>query len=226
MKQVEIEGNGVVSADSRFSKYKDEIERGIRKADIKLSPLTKRLLDAFTAFCKTEGDTVEVKGNVTWCTPTRKIRLPELVEGIDYRPEDVASLAFAMGELQEEESFSYENASEFLSHLIQNGPEGHYVIPTRHFSRSLDYFCTDNDKDITIEGNIGMLSFLRMKRGHVIIKEDVTGGGLGRDMEGGRIDVEGTLFWAQTGDRMSGGEIYLHGKLVARPGARLGEGLS
>jgi hypothetical protein len=218
-KRIAVADAPVATMANRFSKYKPEEEKTVRKADFVEDEALKKMRAVWKAF------------NFTNSVAVDNAVLLDLfmLKGLEYSAKDVENFSLALAEFQDENAFR-DKASVFLSTLINNGKDTDYVIRTSHLGKPLHFLGCDNTKNITIEGDVGICCGLEMNSGSITVNGN-TGDYCGSHMQGGSITVEGDAgdfcgFDMQggtitvkgdaggwCGDGMKGGEIHVEGEI-------------
>jgi len=197
----------VVAAGSRFEKYKPEEEKGVRKVEVKEDEVLRQLKAAWGKY--------RPRFYEEYYPDALKA-----IRNISYSASDVEKFSLALVEFQGEERFS-DKAGLFLSALINNGKDIHYVIHTEHLAEVF-YLGTKNTKNIIVNGNAGSMVGDQMEGGSIIVNGNA-GYGVGGHMEGGTIIVNGTA-GDHVGVRMKGGAITVNGNAGNDVGTGMMEG--
>jgi hypothetical protein len=203
------------AASKRFSRYKSEPKKATREADVKTDEISK-LMVLFLSSKYPNNGTGELYKKAL-----------KLLGDVRCSAEEVRELSEKLEIFQYSDDFSLK-AGIFLSVLINNGEDEDYVINTKNLKGHLDCLGYFNNKNITVDGDVGdsvgdfmingsitvkgnagdSVGFC-MRGGNIIIQGNA-GDKLGPCMKGGRITVKcnaGDLI----GDMVKRGEIYLEG---------------
>jgi hypothetical protein len=131
-----------------------------------------------------------------------------VVEKLQYTENDVAGFSLALEEFQHEHKF-FEKAGLFLSALINSGKGSDYEIHTKHLAVLFDHLGHKNEKNITVDGDVGRELGIEMKAGRITVNGDA-GEEVGREMKGGSVTVNGNV-GKGVGYFMEGGNITVNG---------------
>ncbi|NYZ73920.1 hypothetical protein H0O00_02145 [Candidatus Micrarchaeota archaeon] len=208
----------VLAMVNRFSRYKPEEEKAVRKVEVVEDETLKRLKAAFgeLEFNHSSDETEEYY-----------VRAHDTARQLRYSSKDIELFSITLAGLLDENELEL-RAGLFLSALINNGKDGSYVIHTNGIL--IDDLGYKNTKHITVEGDVGECIGWRMERGSITVNGNVgtfcggmmdsgvitvngdTGGWVGSDMEGGTITVKGDA-GKLLGGGMKGGEIHIEGEI-------------
>ena len=191
----------VTTMANKFSKYKPEEEKAVRKVEVVEDEMLKKIKEAWKAFQYNSNEMPEIAYD----------KAAALAEPLRCSTSDVEKFSIALVQFQDENGFS-RKAGLFLSALINNGKDQDYVIHTRHLTVPIIDIGERNTKNLVIDGDIRYGVGERMKSGKIILKGN-TWDNVGSDMEGGEIIVEGDAAAAAdgTGPYMKGGSILVKG---------------
>ena len=216
----------VVPFAGRFGRYAPEAEKDVRKADVREDEVLKQLKSLFTKFeCECPTQCYEILEG-----PYNEAL--KLVRGLNYSAQDVTNLSIALAEFQDMVGFP-KRAGLFLSALVNNMPDEHFVIHTKHLAVPISDLGYRNIGNVTvkgsladlighmmvggtmvIEGNVRWALAFRMKGGHMEIGGEC--GQVGNELSGGTILVKGDA--GSVGDNMEGGLIIIKGNAVYTAG--------
>lgn len=185
-----------LAVSKKFGRYKKEDKKTVRKADVKEGATLKELKKAWRAY-KYEEDH---HGGYNGIAP--------LVKSLQYSSDDVERFSLVIAEFQDEEKFSHK-AGFFLSALVNNGEDSHYVVHTTHLKKPVDKLGYKNTKNIAVKGDVGMFVGYSMEDGTIMIEGDA-GEYAGAHMSGGNIRVKGNVDEC-VGSSMEGGIITIDG---------------
>jgi hypothetical protein len=193
----------VLAMANRFSRYKPEEEKAVRKVEVVENETLKKMKEAWNACSYTSYPYDR--------NPDREYaKMLEVVKKSEYSAKDIENFTLALAEFQEENRFSGK-AGVFLSALINNCKDSELVIRTVHLAKSINFLGYKNTKKITVKGNAGADVGHNMQGGTITV-EGNAGSHVGYDMEGGTITVnEDAGGWV--GHWMNGGEIRIEGKI-------------
>jgi hypothetical protein len=183
---------------NRFSKYKPEEEKAVRKAEVVEDETLKQLK---TIWRKARHDYYVDWGGPYW-------HISDMLKRLDYSASDVEKFSLILAEFQGQKHF-YEKAGLFLSALINNGKDSDYVIHTLHLSVRIALLGYENTKNITVNGDLDHDVGLVMQSGSITVNGNV-GDSCGNMMRGGTITIEGDA-GREVGSKMVRGSIYLNG---------------
>jgi formylmethanofuran dehydrogenase subunit C len=201
----------------KFSKFGPEEEKSSRKAEVKKTEAVRHMKAAWRAYKWDYGG--RESGNFD--------NIVQIIKNLQYCAKDVEEFSIVLGGSQDEDKF-LEKAGLFLSALINCGKDEEYLIHTKHLDilpNTIGYF---NEKNITVNGDVGDyfgrwmeggsitingdagdLVGLNMKGGHIAVNENA-GRGVGLWMKGGSITVGGNAEkWV--GWKMKSGSITVEG---------------
>lgn len=203
-----------LKGESPFSRYRPEKERAVRMPEVVENATLRQLKDAWRRFVRAayEGEEIEHtdEPSMVYYTAIR------ILKAIDYSAKDVEKFSVALAEFQDDvfdyNSFVY-NAGLFLSALIGNCPDSDFVIHTRHLTNPPRYIGFRNTKNVTVEGSVEDYSGEKMASGRITINGDA-GVGLGHDMEGGEIHLEGRCKLISASANLQYGKIFHRGKEI------------
>jgi formylmethanofuran dehydrogenase subunit C len=198
-----------VAALSRFGKYRPEVEKAVRGAEIVEDETLKQLFAAWKKF-KSKIDTRVDYNNAL-----------ALARSLEYSASDVEKFSIALVEFQDEYRF-VSKAGLFLSALINNGMENDYTIHTGHLDRWPFHIGYLNTKNIAINGNAGHECGETMKSGSITVNGN-SGYSCGGLMEDGSISVTGNAR-SGCGAGMKGGSIIVNGNTGANCGTSMVDG--
>ena len=202
-------------ARKRFSKYKPEPSKTVRKAQVKESPMQKKLKAACRRYTRTKGMVVtQAADNVEFHNPKRKAIVEDMLKAIDYSAKDVEKFSLSLGNLVQ--SLDKGMVVEFLNYLIMHCKDSDYVVYTEGLGSDFQYFLLHNTKNVVVHGDLGWNACHVMWSGKVTTTGDAYPG-LARSMQGGIIEVQGTIHQeSMVAQRSTGGEIYNRGRPVRR----------
>lgn len=183
------------AASKKFSRYKKEEEKTVRKPDVKEDKALGQLKKAWRAYKTRSTDYGEVENFLK-------------ARDLNYSSKDIERFSIALVEFQDEQEFS-DKAGLFLSVLINNGKDSDYVIHTRHLAEAIDSIGRDNRKNIIVDGDVGDFAGLNMQSGSITIRGNASDF-LGAGMKEGMITVEGNVGKC-LGQMMKGGNITVGG---------------
>ncbi len=211
-------------AHARFGRYKPEEKQSVRKLQVEGNEAREQMKTAWKSY---RYSSLEDKLNYSEAL--------NAVKNLKYSVQDVDNFSIALAEFQDEKEFRAK-AGLFLSALINNGLDGEYVIHVAHLSVMLSCLCSENEKNVTIHGNIGpwlgcgtksgLITVngsvgdfigIHMQGGQIIINgnaEAIIGGGLGYYMFRGEIHINGNLKLGIWKGNITGGKIYHNGILI------------
>ncbi|NYZ74133.1 hypothetical protein H0O00_03245 [Candidatus Micrarchaeota archaeon] len=188
---------------NRFSRYRPETEKAVRKVEVVEDETLRQLKEAWKT-CSYTGDS---NGDYP--------EMLKIVKKLRYSAKDVENFSVALAEFRDEKGFS-DSAGLFLSALINSGTDSDYVIHTNHWGVPVtigEY----NTKNITVNGDAGNHLGFAMNGGSIIVNGNARWhpGGL---MRGGSIIVNGDAGW-YVGLNMRGGSITMNGDAGKGAGA-------
>jgi hypothetical protein len=194
-----------LAVSKRFGRYKDEGEKAVRVPQVAEDQTLKRLKEAF----------LKVHCNDILIRRQYYDAYMDAVRGLEYTSKDVEKFGIALAEFQDMEHFALK-AGYFLSALINNCPDGDFVVHTGHLDREIGFLGLFNTKNITIEGDAGGTLGYRMESGRIIVEGNANGAA-GTSMKAGEIVINGDA--AQTlGQGMKGGKITVRGNSLSHAG--------
>ena len=171
---------------NRFSKYKPEVEKAVRKLDVVEDNVLKQLKDAWRSFT-IEQWTLDGYGLAHRAVGAQHPLVPRL----PHSASDVEKFSIALAEFQDENCFS-DKAGYFLSALVNCCKDMEFIIPTAHLAKPINYLGYANKKIIAVKGDVGHQ--------------------LGANMCMGEIHVEGKI--GSIAGTILGGKIYHRGVLI------------
>jgi len=202
----------------RFSQYKPETEKTVRKAEVNEDKVIEQLrggLRQAMQLWSNEGsrmsDILLVLSDAELISELyhlfRKVnRLTErLTTTMTITAKDIERFSLATGEFQHEAGFAGASGI-FLSKLISMGTGSRYTIHTGHLEVLPIYLGYGNTKDITINGNAGGGAGFAAECGILKIRGNADFY-TGYEMSGGIIHIEGDGVYAGSG--MRGGTILI-----------------
>ncbi|NYZ74131.1 hypothetical protein H0O00_03235 [Candidatus Micrarchaeota archaeon] len=206
-----VKGRGIVGPDApvlamanRFSRYKPEEEKAVRKVEVVEDETLKRLKEAWKSCGVIKLEDYN--------------KLHETVKKLRHSAKDVERFSLALAEFQGEERFP-ESAGLFLSALINSCRSRKFVIHTHHLAKPVHHLGFGNTKSIAVKGDAGAAVGFYMQNGTITVEGDA-GGWTGSCMAGGSIVVK----WNAgdfCGDRMAGGTIIVLGNVGAKSGHKM-----
>jgi hypothetical protein len=196
-RRIEVSG---VAASKRFGRYKDELEKTRREAQVDGS-VVSQLMEAFRSLQMTYPVGVKMYP-----------RSMELLRGLTPSPRTVERACIALREFQGERDFQT-RAGVFLSALI-NG-EGFSEnealrLDLRHLDVPLNYMGLRNRRNLVLIGDVGDKAGYKMESGSILVEGDA-GDKAGLDLSGGKLIIHGDV-GIKLGEWMRGGEIHVHGR--------------
>jgi formylmethanofuran dehydrogenase subunit C len=173
----------ILAASNRFGKYKDEAEKAARNQAVEDDQTLRQLREAWL--------NVQWKGDLLELVDENCSAVLESVGKMRYSARDIEKFSVALGEYAGSDDFPG-RAGYFLSCLINNGQDGDYTIHTNqiHDKEGIHFIGLRNTKNITVIGAAMHFAGFRMR--------------------GGRLIVEGNVYWS-VGDGMENGEIIVNG---------------
>ncbi|NYZ74491.1 hypothetical protein H0O00_05080 [Candidatus Micrarchaeota archaeon] len=221
---------------NRFSRYKPETERAVRKVEVVEDKTLKKMKDAWKSCGYVYSDKYYPE-------------MLETVKKLEYSAKDVEKFSIALAEFRGERASAHEfgivlgfvhKAGFFLSALMNNCKDSEFVVHTNHLAKPIIYLGYRNTKNIIVNGNVGdyLGEYMEggtitvegtagdrvgcsMEGGTIIVKGNA-GDEVGYAMEGGTITVKGNA-GDDVGERMNGGEIHLNGGYNGRAGFKHGK---
>ncbi|NYZ74268.1 hypothetical protein H0O00_03935 [Candidatus Micrarchaeota archaeon] len=181
---------------NRFSRYKPEEEKAVRKVEVVEDETLKKIKEAWKA-CNYDFDSAHTYA-----------KMLEAVKKLEYSAKDVENFSIALAEFQDEEMFP-DKAGLFFTVLINYGKDSDYVIHTAHLAEPIDYLGYYNTKNITVKGNTRYRVGYGMKGGTIAV-EGNAGQFVGETMKCGIITVGGNAD-DNVGEMMEGGTIRVNG---------------
>lgn len=202
----------------KFGRYKEEIGKAVRKADVKHSKGLQGIIKAWKAYKRDE------RSGDTYRPPS------DCLKGLDYDAGDVEKFCVAIADFQDYflnidgsvNTSRSEDLGRFISALVNDGKDDDYVIITRHLRMPIHHLGYQNTKNVTIEGDAGNLLGTDMEDGTIRVKGNV-GEYAGCGMKGGRIAMNNA--GAEAGYQMKGGEILIEGNAGRCLGTGMEDGL-
>ncbi|NYZ74489.1 hypothetical protein H0O00_05070 [Candidatus Micrarchaeota archaeon] len=164
---------------NRFSRYKPETERAVRKVEVVEDETLKQMKEAWK------------KCSHTSSPATDYAKMLEFAQKLECSAKDIENFSLALVEFQSENRFS-DRVAIFLSALINKSKETEFVIHTNHVAQPIHNLGYKNAKNITVEGNASNYVGYLMKDG-IIIMHGSSGENVGYYMEGGIIKVNGDV---------------------------------
>ena len=201
----------VVAASSKFSRYKPEEEKEVRKVSVAKDQVLEQLIAAWK---KTDYDDTDRPYDVYK-------KASKQIKRISYSAKDVEKFSVALVEFQDEERF-YEKAGLFLSALINKGKDTEYVIHTQHLSQEVHNLGYLNTKNLVVNGDAGPEAGAHMKKGNLTVNGNA-GDWMGEVMKGGTITVNGNA-GKGVGKFMRGGSITVNGNANIEVGGWMKDG--
>jgi formylmethanofuran dehydrogenase subunit C len=196
------------SKKGRFSRYKIEPEKSMRKPDI-VQPGWQQIADAWHAYCQdslwTDSGFPDPFDFNKRCTLA--LRWAESIPAY-YSPDDVEDFSLALGyDSGPGRSFQL-RAGLFLSALVNKGRDERYVIHTAHLP-PLERIGHRNTKNLEVVGDCGEMAGSCMEGGILHVRGNVAKNA-GYRMVGGELRIDGDAD-TNLGLTMKGGEILLKG---------------
>jgi hypothetical protein len=215
MKRIVVPDASVATMANRFTKYKPEEEKAVRKGEVVEDETLKRLKGAWRKVIIPEEES----------TPAEKIyeMIENALRGVEYTAKDVETFSILLADFQGEndsssnagpflgESRFLSKAGLFLSALINNGTERKYTLNTAHLEIPLSHIGFRNTKAIDVIGDVGYVCGEEMESGWIFVTGNA-GVGLGQSMKGGTITVCGDA-WHGVGASMEDGTIEVGGSM-------------
>jgi formylmethanofuran dehydrogenase subunit C len=202
------------SARRRFRGYKSEPKRATREAEVQENETLRQMKTFWRSF--------DFKAHMRRndIHTIYQAMLP-IVEKLQYTKDDVEAFSYSLEEFQHERNFS-EKAGFFLSALINIGKDRDYVIHTSHLARPPDFLGIYNEKNITVDGDVGMELGEEMTGGSITVNGDI-GKNAGHRMKDGSITVTGNAGHF-LGSFMKGGSISVAGDAGIHVGWEMKDG--
>jgi len=140
-----------------------------------------------------------------------------------YSARDVEAFSLLLKHYQNAEGFA-DFAGQYISTLITEHDELNFTIHTKNLDMPMHYLgARNNGKRILITGDAGSYPGYKMTSGVIDILGKA-GGGIGLDMRGGEIHLNGDYESIYSNDCL--GDIYHKGKQIVSKGKRLDSKLS
>jgi hypothetical protein len=204
--------DSILAAGSRFSKYKPEEEKAVRKGEVAENKAVAEMLKVFNGL--KYGAVTDSEGFYSMAVA--------FVNRLEYSAKDVELFSLALNGLQigRDEMLACDHMGRwlcytstkvgmFVSALVNKGKDGDYIIHTENHQFSACYLGYKNTKNITVMGPVGDYAGCILKKGKMVV-DGYAGGNLGTGMRGGTIRVKGNA-GLYVGEAMEGGKIYLEG---------------
>ncbi len=187
---------------NKFSKYKPESERTVRKVEVIEDETLRQLKEAWKG--------MPFKNRIPSVDDylDEYYDIEKIVRQISYSSRDVGAFSIALAEFRDEKCFRHK-AGFFLSALINKGSDSEYVIFAAHGIAPPKYLGCKNKKHVIVRGDVGDCCGECMEAGSITVDGNV-GGFCGSHMKGGSITVNGNAKM-QCGNFMKGGTIFLNG---------------
>lgn len=198
--------NAGTAASKKFSRYKKEDEKAVRKTDVRQDKVLEQLKRAFKAI--NIFDELAKDGDIRLSDAYEAISTASVVTSLRCSSKDIEKFSLVLVEFQRERWFS-DKAGLFLSALINNGDDNDYMIHTANLEWSVGNLGYKNTKNIVVRGDVGDNIGESMGGGTITVEGDACNF-VGYWMEGGDIRIRGNVD-EMAGWLMKGGTITVEG---------------